>query len=188
MIPVQAQPEPELFDGRVRQPGNAGRPTDALPDHWTRCLPDLYRVYGGICAYLAVSIPPGAGSRTVDHYLPKSLRPDLAYEWSNYRLACSLMNSRKRDYLDVLDPFSLAPDTFVLDFADLSVAPAPGLPVTTQTAAVATIARLRLNDPESRAARGHALDLVLRREASLAFLAEVSPFVAREWSRQGRSL
>ena len=30
---------------------------------------------------------------SVDHYVAKSGRWDLAYEWSNYRLACAAMNS-----------------------------------------------------------------------------------------------
>ena len=49
-------------------------------------------------------IPPVTGGRSVEHFAPKKKHRDFAYEWDNHRLVCSVMNSRKRDFEDVLDP------------------------------------------------------------------------------------
>ena len=113
MIHVSQRLEPTCFDVKVRQRGleffrresidiSAPLPSSIkLPTYWRSCLDELYEAYDGICAYLAIYIERTAGGVTVDHYAPKSKRPDLAYEWDNYRLSSSIVNSRKRDYDDV---------------------------------------------------------------------------------------
>ena len=123
MIPVTPAPEPAAFDGKVRQPGLraiaelageqptppriAGQPyapiaasRDAIPagkfpPYWREMLDDLMDSYHRICAYLCLYIPRGTGAPSVDHVVAKSKRWDRVYEWSNYRLASSLMNARK---------------------------------------------------------------------------------------------
>ena len=55
----------------------------------------------------------------VDHFYPKSVRPDMAYEWSNFRLASLKLNCRKREFQDVLDPFTIEPGWFCLSFPSL---------------------------------------------------------------------
>jgi hypothetical protein len=119
MIHVNAQPEPSGFDVNVRQKGIAYLrnkkialdkpipPKTEIYPYWRDCLDDLYSNYQGICAYLAVYFERVTGGGSIDHFIPKSKRADLAYEWCNYRLACSIMNCRKRDYEDVLDPFEI---------------------------------------------------------------------------------
>ncbi len=82
------------------------RHSERFMNGW-RCLNELYSLYNGICAYACVLIPPVTGGRSVEHFAPKMKHPDYAYEWKNYRLVCSLMNSRKRDFEDVLDPSCL---------------------------------------------------------------------------------
>ena len=105
VIPVQMQPEPADFNDTVRMKGgeflaknhiDPGKPLPEkaeIPPYWRRYLPQLHKAYHGICAYLCVYFEESLGAGTVDHFLPKSLYPGEAYEWKNYRLACSRMNS-----------------------------------------------------------------------------------------------
>lgn len=186
MIPVQPRPEPDDFDAKVRQPGlqALARGVAKPPDLWTLCSLQLWDSYKGICSYLCVLIPRGM-VRTVDHFLAKSKRRDLIYEWSNYRLASSLMNSRKREFEDVLDPFEVEDGWFVLELSFLQILPNPDLDPATRTRVQATIDRLKLNDTECRAARATYYEPWVRGWLSFEQLAEWSPFVARELRRQG---
>src|SRR5436305_12258428 len=96
MIPVRPQPEPPIFDLLVRKKGRIclkkfSNPTGeqwVRKDYWKNVRKVLYEAYDGICAYSAHWIP-FTDNPNIDHYIPKSVRPDLAYEWDNYRLACS---------------------------------------------------------------------------------------------------
>ena len=72
------------------------------------------KAYKADLPYIACYIEPVTGMPTVDHMIPKSQRWDKVYEWSNYRLACSLMNSRKNDVPHVLDPFEVETGWFEL--------------------------------------------------------------------------
>lgn len=103
MIPVDPQPVPDDFDEKVRQPGlrflqeNPDASASNLKPTWRACLDDLHEAYDGICAYLCIYIARVL-LPTTDHFVCKSAPEHgrhLAYEWTNYRLACSLMNSRK---------------------------------------------------------------------------------------------
>ncbi len=187
MIHVDAAPEPEDFDLRVRQPGRAALSAgkDPLPDYWRRCLPELLARYGRVCAYCCIYIPRVVGGPSVEHLAPKSKHPDLAYEWRNYRLVCALMNSRKRDFEDVLDPFDVETGWFELLPPTWQVTPRRGLDADTRQAVVETIERLELNDAECREQREE--DYLAYAEAAITFtwLAKVNPFVAREVDRQG---
>lgn len=121
MIHVALQPEPERFDALVRQPGSRALAANVehLPPYWRECLDDLRRSYRSICAYLCVIVPPGTGAGSVDHFAPKSKHRELAYEWSNYRFVGALMNVRKRDFEDVLDPMEIPDGWFILELSEL---------------------------------------------------------------------
>lgn len=162
MIPIAAQPEPAHFNKSVRSKGlkylaKQGFPlnqplpakVDILP-YWRACLTDLHNSYAGICAYLGVYFERVMGAGSVDHFISKSTDAGLAYEWSNYRLACSTMNSRKREYSDVLDPFYLAPDLFRLQLSTGHIYPNPGLAAAPMRLVEQTIERLGLDDPQCR--------------------------------------
>lgn len=182
MIHVEPQPEPADFDRRVRQPGRrdaAGR--RAL---WRRCLRQLWDAYDGVCAYSCLRVPWLTGAVTVDHFIPRSQRPDLAHEWTNFRLACLRMNSRKWEAVDVLDPFEVRDGWFVLELSSLEVLPNTALGVRRRRRVEATIARLGLNEPESIRERAGHYDDYLRGDLSFDLLKRWSPFVARELMRQ----
>lgn len=187
MIPVAPQPEPPHFDSQVRRPGTAAlaRGERPLPPHWRLCLDDLHRAYSGICAYAAIFIPPVTGARSVDHFAPKSLSPELAYEWSNYRLTCTMMNARKREFQDVLDPFTILPDCFQLQMTTLEMFPGDWLPADLASSAKRTIFRLKLNAPDCLEARASYYDEYRAGTFGFDFLRRKSPFVAREVERQG---
>jgi uncharacterized protein (TIGR02646 family) len=79
-----------------------------FPPHWTE--PDvkglLYAMQGSVCAYCGMEI-----SLDVDHFRPKGAVDEdqphggywwLAYECSNYLLACTVCNRRKRSRFPIL--------------------------------------------------------------------------------------
>lgn len=196
VIPVTPQPEPASFDERVRKAGakwfidnglvpKGPKPKGVkLPDYWGRCLNDLHAAYGGICAYLCVYIVKPVGGSTVEHFVPKSAALEHAYEWSNYRLASTKVNSRKRDYDDVLDPFEISPETFLLDLVSGKIYPNPISPLEEQEAAQATIDRMGLDDSEARAMRAQWFTDYLDKNISEDYLRRNSPFVWYEMVRQ----
>jgi len=192
MIHVDPKPEPPDFDREIRRPGKAARTknSQALPDLWRKCLQQLWEAYDGVCAYLAVRIPPGVGARTVEHLAPKKKTPDLAYEWSNYRLVCSLMNSRKGQLEDVLDPFEIEDGWFVLELSSLEALPHPDLKPALRAQVQRTIDRLKLNDLECIAARAEHYAAYIEHvgdpKLGIPFgqLRRWNPFVAMELLRQ----
>ncbi len=155
-----------------------------FPSFWKKALDDLMEAYARICAYSCFRIHPVTGARSVEHMAPKSRAWDQVYEWSNYRLASSRLNARKRDFSDVLDPFEVENGWFELELVGFQVRPAPGLGPETRAQILATIERLGLDD--FRNSRARDAELYWSGEISFAHLMEESPFVAAELRRQGR--
>ena len=168
MIPVSPQPEPKDFDRKVRQKGlrflKSKRidPKRRLPKglrlspYWCGCIEELRALYGGVCAYLAVFMEPVTGADSIDHFVPKSRNPGLAYEWDNYRLACSRMNARKGDRTGILDPFQLKTGWFRLELVSGRIYPNSHLPLSLREKIQGTIERLGLDDTANRELRaGH---------------------------------
>jgi hypothetical protein len=212
MIHVDRAPEPPDFDRKVRQPGlsaiaemvgeppirkRPGRrraeiaesremiPTKKFPPFWTEAIDDMMRAYNQICAYMAIYIENVTGAASVDHMIPKSVEWSQVYEWNNYRLACSLMNSRKDDAIFVLDPFEVKTGWFELEFVGFQVKPAMSLSPLIRSRVEKTIALLKLNDRECRNLRR---DYVVEFESghiSLSYLKRRAPFIAMEFQRQG---
>lgn len=213
MIRVQLAAEPPTFDASVRQRGldaireRVGEaplkkrpgpkldkvassrdaiPADKFPPFWRDALEDMLVAYKRLCAYTCLYIERVTGGATVDHMLPKSTHWDQVYEWRNYRLACGLMNGRKNDARDVLDPFEIEDGWFALELDDCQVISGPGLDDATKARVEATIARLRLNDLDCLRARQEYVFAYLEGEIPLRYLERRSPFIARELRRQGR--
>jgi uncharacterized protein (TIGR02646 family) len=196
VIPVVPAPEPPGFDAAVRKPGgawlkkrglpiNGPLPSGAKPDPlWRLYLPQLHSSYHGICAYVAVDIPLVTGQPSADHFVAKSRDAALIYEWRNYRLACSKMNSRKRDFADVFDPFEIAHETFHLDLVSGAIRPNPQLDQTADQLAWLTIERLDLDDAECRRLRASWYSEYLESHISEDYMRRKSPFVWSEAVRQ----
>jgi hypothetical protein len=213
MIHVDPAPEPPDFDRRVRQPGLSAIaelvgepplsrrrgprrskiavqrediPPDRFPPFWRNGLDDMMLAYNQICAYMAVYIEKVTGAATVDHMIPRSVEWNQVYEWANYRLACSLMNSRKSDAVFVLDPFQVKSGWFELELVSFQVKPAAKLPSLIRDRVEKTITRLRLNARECRELRGNYVMDYETKQISLAHLTRRAPFIAIELRRQGR--
>ncbi|WNG62151.1 hypothetical protein F0U59_51215 [Archangium gephyra] len=160
-------------------------------DYWTRALDALHDAYQGICAYSCFYIAPICGP-TVDHFAAMvSADPRQAYEWDNYRLASSLMNARKRDFPDVLDPFEVEDGWFELNLGTFEVRPAQGLDEPLSERVQNTIDRLGLNSRECRNMRirffnSYWLPKEPSKPVPLWHLREHAPFLEREMRRQGR--
>lgn len=190
MIPVRPSPEPPDFDRRVRRPGLAafrriGRADKAF---WRRCHDALYAAGKGYCAYLAVRIPrspvsdPRCGGSSVDHFLPRDRFPRFAYEWKNYRLACSAVNSRKGDAVGILDPFRMKKeeaDWFFLNPLTGTLSPNPALSARRRRAVENTIQALGLNQKIFCDYRLDLLDLLEQDDGAESLRCE-SPFLLAE--------
>ena len=182
-----------MFNARVRVPGEkflaslsgSAKINWAKRDYWRRSLVELYKAYGGICAYSAQWIPSGTGNYSVDHFLPKASRPDLAYEWSNYRLVCLRLNGRKSNYTDVLDPFTLDDDWFHLDFDTLLIKPNATLAPQDKESIIAAIERLGLNDDLTFVYERASWLCCYCSGAEFTYLEQNAPFIAAELERQG---
>ena len=198
MIPVFKQPEPADFDANVRQKGLAflrrkGIALDQpvpkgaeLYPYWRSCLDELHASYQGCCAYLAVFFERETGGASVDHFVAKSAsRAEYAYEWRNYRLACSTMNSRKREFDDVLDPFSIQEGWFQVELVSGRIYPNPALPSNTKKQVQETIKRLGLDDAGNRKMRCRHYQDFAEKQYTADFLRKRSPFVYSEALRQG---
>ena len=197
MIPVRERPAPESFEKAVRRKGLAflrriGAVMDQpLPEgtrlepYWRACLGDLHAAYDGVCAYLCVYIERVTGGVSVDHFIAKSRKAGLAYEWSNYRLACMTMNSRKRDYEDALDPFAILEGWFQLELVSGRVHANPDSPPHVREQVADTIRRLGLDEAPCREMRARHFEEYCEGLYTADFLKKRSPFVWYEAQRQG---
>lgn len=126
MIPIPQYPEPEYFDRNIRQKGRQWlqkkgiSPNDIVEegfefhDYWTRCKNDLEKLYENYCAYTCFHMHPTEYS-TIDHIKPKScVEAYLAYEWTNYCLCCEVINTKKGNKLDIINPYKVTTDLFFL--------------------------------------------------------------------------
>jgi hypothetical protein len=160
-------------------------PPDKLPALWTEALNDMLERYGRVCAYVCIYIERVTGSGSIDHWIPKSVDPRLAYEWSNYRLACSMMNARKGVHTDLVDPFEVEDGWFELELLTFDVLPCPTLPLALLSRVDRTIKEFNLNCLECRTLREHYVTDYLD-GIPLWHLERRAPFIARELRRQGR--
>jgi len=194
MIRVVRKPEPAGFEKMVRAPGRAflaGCPNPTQKQwnthsYWRKVLCDLHRAYGGICGYSCHWIPYDTGADTVEHFKPKSRHPQDAYEWRNYRLVCQLLNSRKGDNEDILDPFRVKNDWFTIEFPALLIKPAPGLPKALTARINTTRDVLGLNDEATcMATREQYVTDYCLGEIDFVHLQKRSPFLALQMKKQG---
>ena len=116
--------------------------------------------------------------------VPKSMRWDQVYEWTNYRLACALMNARKSDVGQVLDPVDVQNGWFALELYEVQVVPGVRLPRGVEAKVTNTISRLRLNDSQCREARREYAVDYWGNLIAWSYLERHAPIVARELDRQ----
>jgi hypothetical protein len=163
MIRVDLPGSPVHYTSKVRTPGELflqATPIPSNPDwqkhnYWKEIHEYLYQALRGICMYCASWTPRrrdaarGLDSTSIDHYIPKSAAPERAYDWDNFRLCRSRLNHRKGNFVDVLDPCSIANGWFTLDFSTFLIQPTSDLEPAIGTGVRSSIERLQLNtDPD----------------------------------------
>lgn len=212
MIPIVLAAEPKTFHKTVREPGLAaihelvGRPqrvkrtgkrrkkvadveskipADKFPPFWRECLDDMMLLYEQRCAYLAMFIER-TGNPTVDHVIPKSFAWDKVYEWSNYRLCTGIVNSKKGDLLNLVDPIDAKVGWFELDLASYRVKRGANAPKDQHAKIDDTLPLLNLRDccmqrksyvEDYRRGPGN-------KGIDLTYLEHRAPFIAAELRRQ----
>ncbi|MBI2255330.1 MAG: hypothetical protein HYU58_11970 [Proteobacteria bacterium] len=189
MIQVTPQPEYATFNSDVRIPGanflaGCPKPTSKqfkTKNYWARAANELHSAYAGICAYTAMYL---IAQGSVDHFLPKSLHPHLAYEWSNFRLASAKVNSSKADLTDIVDPFQVQNNWFFMDIPTCLLRPNPALIRDLRKKINNTINALRLNQDDNYVQeRCNILMDYSRGDVSMGFLQRRYPFLAKEVNR-----
>lgn len=170
-------------------------PSEKFPALWLQprkadgksTLDDMMDLYGQQCAYLAMHIEKATGSPTVDHFVPKSTKWELVYEWSNYRLSAAYANTAK-GVLKVVDPFKVRAGWFELNFATFHVQRGPGAPNAQHAKIDTTLPVLNLRDCWQQ--RKEYVTLYQlgpgNKGIDLAYLELRAPFIASELRRQGK--
>lgn len=148
----------------------------------------LYDLYGGICLYCASWTARKTSTRlrgntSVDHFLPKSICPEFAYEWTNYRLCRSQLNQRKDDSLDIVDPLAIDSNWFQLDFYTFRIQSNPTASIIVRNRVHSTINRLGLNDAGYIKERVAVMKQYCIHGVPLAKIKKNYPFIAREIKR-----
>ena len=196
MIPVGLPVPPANYLISVRTPGLAFLATTPHPNYkqwrrksfWTRIHDYMYLSFNGVCNYCSSWTPRNENTTpshihqtSIDHYVPKSANPPLAYEWTNFRLSRLRLNNRKDIHRDVVDPCRIGVDWFYLDFTSFLIRPYSTLNAHDASAVTATIERLELNSDldyvnERIAIIGlYSLDRITLPEAAAKY-----PFIAKE--------
>ena len=152
---------------------------------------DLMVAYHKVCAYSgswtksSISGVTTLEDSSVDHFVPRSLAPYLAYEWANFRLSRARLNNKKGNHTDVLDPFTLPGRWFTLNFTTFLVSPNTALPKRARMRVQETIDRLELNaDDDYVQERANVVREYCLGGWTLATLDRFWPFIAREMREQ----
>jgi len=150
---------------------------------------EMYDAYEGICMYCASWTPrtPRGGAflqTTIDHYIPKSVSPHMAYQWSNFRLSRSDLNTRKGIDLYVPDPFGIQNNWFEIDFATWHVRASDVAPDILKNRARSAFVRLGLNEDFYIEERQSAAAVYVHWPAERDRLSKLYPFLTAELERQ----
>jgi tetratricopeptide (TPR) repeat protein len=193
MMRFQRPPEPDEFDAKVRQPGNAWLAknihkkkidceTHAYWRTWKECIDYLADGFNHFCAYACIQ--PFSG--VVDHYLSKTKHPNQAYEWSNYRYASSKVNEYKSKFgpEQILDPFEVEDDWFEILLPSLQLVLTDAVPAHQLERAKTTLKALQLmNGKWIIRTRIKHYKQYNERKLSIEGLEEENPLIARAVKR-----
>jgi hypothetical protein len=156
-----------------------------FPPYWTLVSDELCKCYRRICAYSCLYIEFLTGAPSTDHFAPVSTSWDRVYEWDNYRLACQLINARKKAFDDVMDPFEVEEGFFALNLLALKVIPGPKAG-SRRREVKATIERLGLDGAVYRAALEDYWNNYFIAKVPLQLVERRAPFFVSELRRQGK--
>jgi hypothetical protein len=198
MIQVVLPPPPPNYESEVKDPGEAflkNNPNPTKRDwkihrYWHKIHNYLYSKHSGICLYCASWTPRkqklGKTDHTsIDHFKPKKLDAQLAYEWSNFRMCRSRLNNYKGDSQDVIDPCIVSNDWFYLDFTSFLVKASPHVTNSRlKQDIVNTIKRLHLNSDDYVHERSNVIKEYSLDNLSFKILEEKFPFIAYQMRTQ----
>jgi hypothetical protein len=193
MIPIKKQNEPENFNRDVRTKGLRFLEKNPHPtskefgkhNYWKNINSKLYYLYKGVCAYTGEWFSSSQSTISIDHFIPKTIAPRLAYEWDNYRLTTQKINNNKGDIIGLIDPFEVQFGWFILDFPSCLIKPNNELPITEYEKVKFTINVLKLNsDDEIAQNRCNIIIYFINGDISFKFLKEKYPYIAYEIERQ----
>jgi uncharacterized protein (TIGR02646 family) len=134
-------------------------------EYWGKAKERLKDIQHGKCAFCESVIGPSS-SGDIGNFRPKSVFPELAYEWNNLLLVCQICNANKREQFPtaadgsplLVDPASEDPSESIA-FDDQGAA----LPITQK--GEITIKVIALNRPELIQARAEAIQAHVRLHA-----------------------
>lgn len=194
VAPISPTPS---YENDVRIPGEAYLAINPYPsreefnrhDFWREIHDEMYTAYGGICMYSASwtpRTPQGASLQqsSIDHFLPKSVVPERAYEWLNFRLCRTDINANKGRELRIPDPFAIQNAWFAIDFATWRIEPSSVAPPYILHRIRFAAARLGLNDEYYIEERQTAAAIYIHWPAERAELQVLYPFLTAELERQ----
>ncbi|MFM6001571.1 MAG: hypothetical protein ACKPCI_23885 [Dolichospermum sp.] len=95
------------------------------------------------------------------------------------------MNSIKGTKTEIIDPFFLPADSFIIDFTSMLIKPNPNLLEPLKSRVVYTIKELKLNQEMLQLWRSDKLIDYFKKKYSFDHLKEKYPFIAYELERQG---
>ncbi|MGN8139857.1 hypothetical protein ACTJK3_02990 [Pseudomonas sp. 22105] len=182
MIPVENPiVEPPGFDEKCRVKGNAWlveNPDAQRPrDFWSPFRLKLAEGFHDRCGYAAIFLTSG----TVDHSASWNERPELAYEWSNYRYVDAWINSSKskKRSADLLDPFEVGEGWFEIILPSLQLVVTDSVPDAFRARAENTLQQLPIRDDERvLRVRRKWLELYEQGRLDLEGLREMAPLIA----------
>ena len=191
MIRVELRPEYQDFDQDVRKPGRAFLNLNPHPnnkefrkhEYWTQSRTQLWQAYNKICAYTSFHLPTGG---SLDHFAPKSIYPQLAYEWSNFRLCLDRVNNWKKNSQIAVDPCFMRSDWLFLSLPDCIVKVSSHATPIVRARLKQTIDLLRLNKDETFVDLRYSLvSNYVHKLFDLDYLKLYYPFIGNEVERQG---
>ena len=150
-------------------------------NYWKRAMKNLQAAYSDACAYTTRRL---MGDGTIDHFLPKTKCPHLAYDWENYRLARQKVNQCKGNTTEVVDPFKIKIGWFVLNVPSCLVQPGKELNVVLRKRINSTINVLQLNADSLVQERCDFLVDLADGHVTMEFLDRFYPFLSSEVKRQ----
>lgn len=188
MIPVAPVDEPPEFEHRTRVPGREWLGSkdyvhrSGPQDYWSWCAEPLREAFHERCGWMAMYIADGHVEHFVSWNECKHDRPELAYEWSNYRYVLPRLNSRKQHQVGLLDPFEVRAGWFRVELPSLLLVCTDAIPAPLRERAQRTIKTLGL---VGRGRKGDRIRRLRRRWLqryrdgllSLAGLVDVAPLV-----------
>jgi hypothetical protein len=149
-----------------------------MPPLWREYIQDMMDGYDEICAYSGMRIPP-TEIATIDHFLPRSTHPQLAYSWSNLRLCKALINSAKSDQVGIADPVSIRDGIFSMNYV-YELLPGQLASSSERDLVYSTIHKLKLNSGRWIRHRGLWVTLMLNRQITPELLEYFAPFLYSE--------